>query len=82
MPCGAHERRVQAFVKRLEGRIAQVVNIFPCSDERKKQEYSSKRNGVCHVMLVDRLVDGDMAMMDVLDLVDKPCDSNNVPYAG
>jgi len=58
------------FFKRLEGRIAQVVDIFPCSEERKKRHYSSQRNGVCHVMLVDRLLDGDMAMMDVLDLVD------------
>ena len=66
------------FFKRLEGRIAQVVDIFPCSDERKKQEYSKKRNGVCHVMLVDRLVEGDMAMMDVLDLVDEPSSDDDI----
>ena len=65
------------FFKRLEGRIAQVVDIFPCSEEPKKRHYSSKRNGVCHVMLVDRLLDGDMAMMDVLDLVDEPCSSSD-----
>ena len=61
------------FFKRLEGRIAQVVEIFPCSDEPKKLEYSRKRHGVCHVMLIDRLVDGDMAMMDCLDLVEASC---------
>jgi hypothetical protein len=65
------------FFQRLEGRIAQVVDIFPCSDERKKREYSKKRKGVCHVMLVDRLVEGDMAMMEVLDLVDEPSTSSD-----
>jgi hypothetical protein len=61
----------KTFFKRLEGRLAQVVDIFPCSNEPKKLEYSSKRYGVCHVMLIDRFVEGDMAMMDYLDLVEE-----------
>ena len=78
---GRVSNEFKPFFQRLEGRIAQVVDIFPCSDERKKREYSKKRNGVCHVvMLVDRLVEGNiMAMMEVLDLVDEPSsdDDNN-----
>jgi hypothetical protein len=78
---GQVSNEFKPFFQRLEGRIAQAVDIFPCSDERKKREYSKKRNGVCygvcHVMLVDRLVEGDMGMMEVLDLVDEPSSSDD-----
>ncbi len=58
------------FFQRLEGRIGQVVEIFPTSEERRKRAFSKKKYGVCHVMLIDKLMEGDMAMLELLDMHD------------
>jgi hypothetical protein len=50
--------------------VGQVVTLFPTSDERKKVAYSKTHHGVCHVMLIDKLMEGDMAMLDLLDLLE------------
>ena len=50
--------------------MGQVVTLFPTSDEPKKVAYSKTHHGVCHVMLIDKLMEGDMAMLDLLDLVE------------
>ena len=47
-----------------------MVTIFPSSNEQKKIAFSKKNYGVCHVMLIDKLIEGDMAMLDLLDLVE------------
>ena len=67
---GRVSEEFQSFFPRLEGRLGQVVTIFPTSGERKKIEFSKKKYGVCHVMLIDKLIDGDMAMLEILDLVE------------
>ena len=59
-----------SFYHRLEGRLAQVVTIFPLSNSRRKKAFSIKNDGVCHVLLVDRLMDGDLKMMEIIDTVD------------
>ena len=60
----------KAFFRRLEGRLGQVVTIFPLSNDRKKIAYSAKNDGVCHIFLVDRFIDGDLKMMECLDMVE------------
>jgi len=67
---GRVSEEFKAFFPRLEGRIAQVVEIFPNSDEPRKRTLSQKKYGVCHVMLIDKFMEGDMAMLDLLDMHD------------
>ena len=66
---GRVSEEFKTFFPRLEGRIAQVVTIFPNVGKRRKAVFSKKKKGVCHVMLIDKLIEGDMAMLDLLDLV-------------
>jgi hypothetical protein len=67
---GRVSEEFKEFFPRLEGRIGQVVEIFPTSEERRKRAFSKKKYGVCHVMLIDKLMDGDMAMLELLDMHD------------
>ena len=60
----------QRFFGRLNGRVGQVVTVFPCSNDPNKIAFSTKNDGVCHIMLIDRFIDGDLQLMEALDLVE------------
>jgi hypothetical protein len=64
------------FFNQLEGRIAQVVEIYSRSASPKKMRYSTLHDGVCHAILVDRAIDGDIGMNQCLTIIDSD-DSDN-----
>ena len=58
------------FADVLEGRLAQVVDIFFLSGCTIKKGYSDAHSGVCLAAIVDRSVPGDAALNECLSLVD------------
>ena len=66
----------QQYFSRLEGRLAQVVEIYSASRSSKKKQYSTLHNGVCHAMLVDKGSLSDSAMASCLTIVDSNSDSD------
>jgi hypothetical protein len=65
----------KAHFSRLEGRLAQVVEIYSGSTSSKKNAYSVLHNGVCHAMLVDKGTLSDEVMNQSLVIVDTDSDS-------
>lgn len=64
------------YFSRLEGRLAQVVQIYAFSRASKKIAYSLLHNGVCHAMLVDKGSQGDSVMNQCLTIVETDSDSD------
>ena len=62
--------KYMGFADVLEGRLAQVVDIFFLSGCTIKKEYSDAHSGVCLAAIVDRSVPGDAALNECLSLVD------------
>ena len=58
------------FADVLEGRLAQVVDIFFLSGCTIKKHYSDTHSGICLAAIVDRSVPGDVSLNDYLSLVD------------
>ena len=56
--------------KRLEGRLAQVIEIFAESSNKVKKDYNEAHNGVCLCSIVDRYNPGDDVINEFLDIVD------------
>jgi hypothetical protein len=54
----------------LDGRIAQVVEVFKDSKSQHKIEYNSANNGVCIAAIVDKLAPGDRVLNSLLDGID------------
>ena len=61
----------------LEGRIAQVVDIFSRSQAPSKIAYSNKHGGVCHAILVDKAAPMDKLLNSLLPEVDSGTDSRD-----
>ena len=64
------------FADVLEGRLAQVVDIFFLSGCTIKKEYSDAHSGVCLAAIVDRSVPGDAALNECLSLVESDSDNS------
>ena len=48
-----------ALLRQVEGRLAQVTELFSNSASNIKKSYSSENGGVCTAVLVDRFIPGD-----------------------
>jgi len=59
----------------LDGRLAQVTEIYAHSANARKAVYSDRHNGVCFAMLVDKYMDNDDAFIEHLEIVSS--DSEN-----
>lgn len=66
----------QKHFGRLEGRLAQVVEIYSNSTSSKKKEYSSLNDGVFHATLVDKGTMKDSVMTKCLRMIDSDSDSD------
>ena len=56
--------------QRLEGRVGQIVSIYPSSSDPKKIAFSNANMGVCHAILVDKHVPGDEALDCLVNILD------------
>jgi hypothetical protein len=54
----------------MDGRLAQVVELFSESRSRHKIDYNAANNGVCLAVIVDNLVPGDRVINTVLQGID------------
>jgi hypothetical protein len=59
----------------LEGRIAQVYTIFHLSKDANKMAFSNKNDGVCHAILVDKVMPGDELLDPIVETIDSASDS-------
>ena len=50
----------------LDGRVAQVVEIFDETSCKRKIEYSKEFQGVCRAVLIDYGTPNDLSMKDML----------------
>ena len=58
------------LLQQLEGRIAQVVQVFSKSKAPNKKAYSKANGGICLAVLVDRYTPGDELINQHLSLMD------------
>lgn len=58
------------FFNRLEGRIAQVVENYAVSSSIPKRRFSTLHDGICHAMLVDKAMVGDIEMNKCLTMIE------------
>lgn len=63
------------FFTQLEGRVAQVDTIYAFSRNAKKLAYSTRNEGVCHAILIDKPLPGDELMDKLVYVVDSDDDS-------
>ena len=54
----------------MDGRLAQVVELFSESRSRHKIDYNAANNGVCLAVIVDKLVPGDRVINTLLEGID------------
>jgi hypothetical protein len=59
----------------LEGRIAQVYEIFHLSMNANKMAFLNKNDGVCHAILVDTVMAGDKLLDLIVETIDSASDS-------
>lgn len=64
------------YFDRLEGRLAQVTQIYSASTSSKKKRYSALHNGVCHAILVDKGMPSDVAMAKRLTVIESDSESD------
>jgi len=73
---GRINERLKELFPRLEGRIAQVTEIYVQSRERKKMAFSTGQDDVCFAMLVDEFCENDDKFNECLEMVSSDSDSN------
>ena len=56
--------------EQLEGRLAQVFQCYWDSESQSKLAYSRLNEGVCVGVLIDKYVEGDKLLIDIVELVD------------
>jgi hypothetical protein len=54
----------------MDGRLAQVVELFDESKSQHKIDYNSANNGVCLAVIVDKLAPGDRALNSLVEGID------------
>lgn len=67
---GYVDPRAMEVRERLEGRLAQVTELFSLSQSKTKNRYSMAHKGVCLAALVENYLPGDECINSYLDLVD------------
>lgn len=60
----------------MDGRLAQITEMWANSQSRHKIDYSTSHNGVARAELIDNYTQGDRALSMLLHSVD--CDSSEV----
>ena len=73
---GRVNEQLKELFPRLEGRIAQVTEIYVQSRRRKKTAFSTRHDGVCFAILVDEFRENDDKFNEYLEMVSSDSDSN------
>jgi hypothetical protein len=62
----------------MDGRLAQVVELFDESKSQHKIDYNSANNGVCLAVIVDKLAPGNRALNSLLEGIDLDSSSDKI----